>query len=170
MIEFRQDMGHQQDSIEEKWTMEYELYEADLAFLRSRIGAVIRNITRWTRALSPDPVPDAEKSQIRSVSLDSIAGVVDERGQRTHGIPMLRRAMADGWRRMFREADHDSHLPLSVVAGRNGWYLVGGPGALLTLEVLRARGGRLIPVRTLSVRELRRCTDTEENDDCLGAA
>ncbi len=102
--------------------------------------------------------------------MDSIAGVIDERGRRTRGIPMLRRKMADAWRRMFREADHDSHLPLSVVAGTNGWYLAGGPGALITLEVLRARGGKSIPVRTLSVRELRRCKDTDEDEDCLGAA
>jgi hypothetical protein len=102
--------------------------------------------------------------------MDSIAGVVDERGRLTGGIPILRRKMADAWRRMFHETDHDSHLPLSVVAGSNGWYLAGGPAALISLEILRARGRRCIPVKTLSVRELRSCRDADKNDDCLGAA
>jgi hypothetical protein len=168
---FRQGWIHQQDSRERAWTAEYELYEVKLAFLRARIGALVRSITWPARARAPQLVPVVtEGSQVQSISIDSIVGLVDAKGRRTHGIPVLRRSMAEAWRRTFREADHDSHLPLSVVAGGDGWYLAGGSSALVTLEVLRARRIRSIPVRTLSVRELRRCKETDRDDDCFGAA
>ena len=170
MVElFRQGWDLQRESREEIWTIEYEQYESRREFRRARIRAFIRTITRWSMLFSSRAGSPAESGRLYSLPISLIVGVIDVHG-RTRHVPMMGRTMSAAWGRLFRETDHDSHFPLLVVAGKNGWYLAGGPGALLALEVARARGARFVPVRTVSVRQLMRCLEPEASDDCLGAA
>jgi hypothetical protein len=151
-------------SQERAWLLKSELYEAEREFRRARARAIIRNVTGWMKPAAPDRHSAAlpgSHGLAHVVPIDAIAGMLDKQGRRTVGIPILRRRMAETWRRMYREPDHSAHLPLSVVGGADGWYLAGGANALLVLEIMRARGVCSVPVRTVLA---------EEEDDCCGAA
>jgi hypothetical protein len=156
-------------SFGEAWLTEIETREANWEFRRARIRAIIRNSALWTKRVFRGAALPAFERTASAVPLDAIVGVVDERGRRTAHVPMLQRRMAEAWRRIYREEDHDAHLPLSVVPEADGCYLAGGSGALLHLEIMRARGRTLVPVRSTSVHQLIN-EECPENDDCCGAA
>jgi hypothetical protein len=163
-------LEHQGRSLEEAWLEGHGAWEAGRAFRLARIKAIIRNAARWTRlGRRGAAVPEFDWTGTPSdVPLEAIVGVVDEQGRRTAHVPMLRQRMAEAWRRTYAERDHDAHLPLSVVPEADGCYLAGGSRALLYLEIMRARGARLVPVRATSVRQLI-SGECPENDDCCGA-
>lgn len=162
-------LASQGRSLEEVWLANYEVQEANREFRLARLRAIIRNAARWTKLVSRGAALPAVEPAAGALPVDAIVGVVDEQGRRTAHVPMLRRAMAEAWRRAYREKDHGAHLPLSVVAEADGCYLAGGSTALLYLEIMRSRGSRVVPVRTTSVHELIR-EECPENDDCCGAA
>jgi hypothetical protein len=162
-------LENQGRSLEEVWLANYEMSEANKEFRRARIRAIIRNAARWTRLVSRSAAPAAFEPTAGMLPVDAIVGVVDEQGRRTAYVPMLRRRMAEAWRRAYRETDHEAHLPLSVVAEADGCYLAGGASALLCLELMRARGRRLVLVKSTSVHELV-SEECPENEDCCGAA
>jgi hypothetical protein len=163
-------------SQERAWLIKSELYEAEREFRRARARAIIRGITGRMKPATPAAMPAATPAATPAehsaalpgadglahmVPIDAIVGMLDDQGRQTARLPVLRRRMAEAWRRMYREPDHNAHLPLSVVSGPGGWYLAGGAGALLVLEILRARGVGCVPVRTPVF---------DEEDDCCGVA
>ena len=151
-------------SVESAWAREYERYEADLAFMGSRLRAAARIVGGLvTSIVRREPArPIAGRT---SVPLSAIVGIVDARGKKLRRIPLLKRGMAEAWRRAYWRTDAGVDSVLPVLLGKGGWYLAGGASALLTLELIRDKGCRVVPVRPLPVQEIDGRGETAHGED-----
>jgi hypothetical protein len=130
------------DSVEDAWLLMYGRYEADREFRRSRLRALSRSIAAvlGSRASRTEAWAWAEE-----VHPADIVGVVDGAGRLRRGVPGLPRDLRETWARAFGALHDIGELP--VLCGPDGYYLDGGSGSLLRLELARARGAHAVRVQ-----------------------
>ena len=138
------------------WAAEYDDYLATWELYKARWKAFVRMLRIRTAER-----PETEMTNAGSrIPIDSVVGTIDACGQEVHHLPALPRKLLPAWLQGFRTQDFDRFPVLGVSAGQKGWYLTGGIQALLFLEILRARGQRLIRVRVeAESRDCRGCLE-----------
>ncbi len=154
---------------EETWVSEYRRQEADKEFGRARRRAIGKRIKR---ALSGRkeigkvfraPKPGGFGGKL-SIPLDSIVGFVDLAGGDISPLPALDCKLRKAWRRWYLSDDIEAYPILKVRLGPGGWYLMGGPIALVVTEVLRAKKYKTLRVFPAPVQN--RQNQEEESGCC----
>ncbi len=154
---------------EEAWVSEYRRQEADKEFGRARRRAIVKRIKRALFGRkefgevfhAPKPGGFGGKP---SIPLDSIVGIVDCAGRDIFTLPALDRKLRRAWRSRYLSDDIEASPNLKVRLGPGGWYLVGGPIALVLMEVLRAKKYKTL--RVLPVPAENRQNQEEESGCC----
>ncbi len=129
---------------------EYCRFEANGEFHRARLKALMRRITAL---VAPRNNRTSEREAIyggagnaREVPIDLIVGIINSRGRPRSHLPLMSRRLAAAWKIGFC-ADSSEPGPIEAVRTQTGeWYLSGGPTSLLRLELLRAKGFRVVPL------------------------
>ena len=120
-----------------------EFRRARLKALTRRMGALVARRNKGT------PVWEAvfrAAGNVRDVPIDSIVGMIDSQGRPRSSLPLMSRRLATAWKIGFC-ADSSEPGPIEAVRTTTGeWYLSGGPTSLLRLELLRAKGFRVVPL------------------------
>ena len=137
---------------EERWVIEYGDYEANKEFHRARLKAMIRLLVGALRSrhetTRAQRGPNSTGNGLM-VAIDEIVGRIDGKGRCVRRLPPLRRASAATWCHLFKK-DVEEYPALTVRSGPGGWYLAGGAGSLLYLEIMRAKGWRRLRVVELT--------------------
>ncbi len=157
-----------QKAVEEAWISEYRRHEADKEFGRARRRVIVKRIKRALfgrkkiREVFHAPKPGGFTGRL-SIPLDSIVGIVDRAGRDVSTLPALDRKLRKEWRRWYLSDDMEAYPILKVRLGPGGWYLMGGPAALVVVEVLRAKRYETLSVFPAPVENRQ---DQEEESGC----
>lgn len=123
---------------------------ARVEFRRARLKALTRLfaalVARRNNRTSAGEMIFRAAGNVREVPIDSIVGMIDSQGRPRSYLPLMSRRLATAWGIGFC-ADSSEPGPIEAVQTKTGeWYLSGGPTSLLRLELLRAKGFRVVPL------------------------
>jgi hypothetical protein len=120
--------------------------EADRAFARSRRKAAMRHLLgafrRRERGLRN--AEGGSETQFE-LGIDQVAGLSGMRG-----LPSLPRQLRARWKLEYARLDTDAaaDAPFELSLENGGWHLGGGIKELMRLELLRAKGRKLIAAKS----------------------
>jgi len=134
----------------------YARLRADLEFDRARRRAYLGKLARLIGVRHRGAVAPAVAAGTHTVPLSAIVGVRDSRGRFRLGVPAVPRRLRREWVRIYLTTS-DPEPTLAVEGGPGGLYLSAVGGALLSLEVARARGRALVSVRLVDATERQAC-------------
>jgi hypothetical protein len=129
---------------------EYCRFEANVEFHRARLKSLMRRIAaliaRRKNGTSEWETIFRAAGNVRDVPIDSIVGMINSKGRPRSHLPLMSRRLAAAWKIGFC-ADSSEPGPIEAVRTQTGeWYLSGGSTSLLRLELLRAKGFRVVPL------------------------
>lgn len=125
---------------------DYDELAGDRSFALARLLWLPRRIAAAFGPARAVPAGRDDGSFPSSLPIESVAGMAGPDGRR-RPLPFPRRKLRGAWRRAWLVRDLDELPAVPVRRLGVAWVTEDDPAALVTLEVLRAKGVRTIRVR-----------------------